>query len=191
MTPSFYLLGVIFYIEVQLVCNVVLVSGIQPCGSYICTTVYMCMHVCLLSCFSHVWLFATPWTVAHQAPLSMRFSRQEYWSGLPCPLQGICVYVCTHILDIPGGSDGKIICLQHGRPGFNPCVEPEDPLEKEMATHSSTLAWKIPWMEKIGRLQSMASQRVRHDWVTSLSLSYTYIEIHTHTHMHIRIYSIF
>ena len=45
----------------------------------------------------------------------------------------------------------------------------EDPLEKEMATHSSTLAWKIPWMEECGRLQSMGSQRVRHDWVTSLS----------------------
>ena len=39
----------------------------------------------------------------------------------------------------------------------------EDPLEKEMATHSSTLAWKIPWMEKPGRLQSMGSQRVGHD----------------------------
>ena len=36
----------------------------------------------------------------------------------------------------------------------------EDPLEKEMATHSSTLAWKIPWMEEHGRLQSMGSQRV-------------------------------
>ena len=34
---------------------------------------------------SHVWLFANPWTVAHQAPLSMEFSRQEYWSGLPFP----------------------------------------------------------------------------------------------------------
>ena len=34
---------------------------------------------------SRVQLFATPWTVAHQAPLSMGFSRQEYWSGLPCP----------------------------------------------------------------------------------------------------------
>ena len=42
----------------------------------------------LLSCFSHVWLFATLWTIAHQAPLSMRFSRQEYWSGLLCPLPG-------------------------------------------------------------------------------------------------------
>ena len=39
----------------------------------------------------------------------------------------------------------------------------EDPLEKEMATHSSTLAWKIPWMEEPGRLQSMGSQRAGHD----------------------------
>ena len=39
----------------------------------------------------------------------------------------------------------------------------EDPLEKEMATYSSTLAWKIPWTEEPGRLQSMGSQRVRHD----------------------------
>ena len=44
----------------------------------------------------------------------------------------------------------------------------EDPLEKEMATHSSTLAWKIPWMEEPGRLQSMGLQRVEHDWATSL-----------------------
>ena len=39
----------------------------------------------------------------------------------------------------------------------------EDPLEKEMTTHSSTLAWKIPWMEDRGRVQSMGSQRVGHD----------------------------
>ena len=43
----------------------------------------------------------------------------------------------------------------------------EDPLENEMATHSSTLAWKIPWTEKPGRLQSMGSQRAGHDRVTS------------------------
>ena len=41
--------------------------------------------VCVLSHLSSVRLFATPWTVSHQAPLSMRFSRQEYWSGLPFP----------------------------------------------------------------------------------------------------------
>ena len=46
----------------------------------------------------------------------------------------------------------------------------EDPLEKEMAIHSSTIAWKIPWTEEPGRLQYMGSQRVRHDGATSLSL---------------------
>ena len=46
----------------------------------------------------------------------------------------------------------------------------EDPLEKEMATHSSNLTWKISWMEEPGRLQPMASQRVGHEWATSLSL---------------------
>ena len=46
----------------------------------------------------------------------------------------------------------------------------ENPLEKAMAPHSSTLAWKIRWTEEPGRLQSMGSQRVRHDWTTSLSL---------------------
>ena len=43
-------------------------------------------------------------------------------------------------------------------------------LEKEMAPRSSTLAWKIPWTEEPGRLQSLGSLRVRHDWATSLSL---------------------
>ena len=71
--------------------------------------------------------------------------------------------------------------------GRNVCVPPEfmskpwllvvlddsirRPLEKTMAPHSSTLAWKIPWMEEPGRLQSMGSPRVRHNWATSLSLS--------------------
>ena len=50
-----------------------------------------CRHevcACVLSHFSHVQLLATLWTVAHQDPLSMRFFRQEYWSGLPCPPPG-------------------------------------------------------------------------------------------------------
>ena len=46
----------------------------------------------------------------------------------------------------------------------------EHPLEKEMATDSSTLAWRIPWTEEPGRLQSMGSKRVGHDWVTSPNL---------------------
>ena len=46
------------------------------------------LYVCVLSCFSRVWLFATLWSIAHQALLSMKFSRQEYWSGLPFPSPG-------------------------------------------------------------------------------------------------------
>jgi len=48
----------------------------------------ICMYVRGLSHFSHVCLFVTLWTIASQAPLSMGFSRQEYWSGLPCPPPG-------------------------------------------------------------------------------------------------------
>ena len=58
------------------------------------------------------------------------------------------VFKQKHLPTLADGSDGK------GQ---------EDPLEKEMATHSSTLAWKIPWMEERSRLQSMGSQRVGHD----------------------------
>ena len=45
--------------------------------------------MCMLSCFCYVGLFVILWTVVHQAPVSMGFSRQEYWSGLPCPLPEI------------------------------------------------------------------------------------------------------
>ena len=61
----------------------------------------------------------------------------------------------------------------------------EDSLEKEMATHSSTLAWRIPWREEPGRLQSMGLQRVGHDWATSLSLSsfcWTWVSVYQVRH---------
>ena len=66
----------------------------------------------------------------------------------------------------------------------------EDPLEKDMATHSTTLAWKIPWTEEPGGLQSMGSQRVRHDWVTSFHFTSmagkedNWVCVCTHTHTH-------
>ena len=53
-------------------------------------------------------------------------------------------------------------------------------LEKEMAIHSGTLAWKIPWTEKPGGLQSLGSQRVGQDWPTSLSLSLSMLAICSH-----------
>ena len=59
--------------------------------NYDFSSIHIQMWVCVCVCvshFSHVWLFETLWTVAHQAPLPMGFSRQEYWSGLPCPPPG-------------------------------------------------------------------------------------------------------
>ena len=53
---------------------------------YICVCV--CVSVCVCVCTKSLQLCTTLWTIAHQAPLSMEFSRQEYWSGLPCPPPG-------------------------------------------------------------------------------------------------------
>ena len=121
-----------------------------------------------LKSLSRVRLFATPWTVAQQAPPSMGFSRQEYWNGLPFLLQGIfptqewkphlhcrqTLYHLSHyalaMQEIPVRSLGQ-----------------EDPLEKGLATHSSILAWEVPWTEEPVGLQSMGSQRVGHDWATN------------------------
>ena len=65
-------------------------------------------------------------------------------------------------------------------------VDQEDLQEKEMAPHSSILAWKIPWMEQPGRLQSMGLQRVGHDWATSLSHNYrlAFIQVVSLDHQH-------
>ena len=57
----------------------------------------------------------------------------------------------------------------------------EDPLEKRMATHSSILAWRTPWTEEPGQLQSMGLQRIGHDLGTN---TYTHTRTHTHTHTH-------
>ena len=61
------------------------------------------VHHYMLSHFSHVRPFVGPWTVAHQAPLTMRFSRQEYWSGLLCPPSGISPTQQTQI--------SKVFCI--------------------------------------------------------------------------------
>ena len=54
-----------------------------------CPWMFISLRACMLHCVSRVSLFETLWTIAHQTLLSMGFSRQEYWSGLPCPTQGI------------------------------------------------------------------------------------------------------
>ena len=91
---------------------------------YVCECVCVCVCMCVCKSLSHVALFVTLWTVACQSPLSMGFSRQEYWSGLPFPSSGdlpnpgtepwshtlqadsflseplvkpICMYVCMYV----------------------------------------------------------------------------------------------
>ena len=67
-------------------------------------------------------------------------------------------------LGFPGGLDGKIYACNSGDLGSVPGLE--DPLQEGVATHSSILAWRIPWTEEPGGLPSMGSHRVGHDWVT-------------------------
>ena len=102
---------------------------------------------------------ATPWTVTCQASLSMGFSREEYWNGLPFP--------SPKDLPDPG--------IELGSPAFHGVAKSRTQLseftftfhfhalEKEMATHSSVLAWRIPGTEEPGGLPSMGSHRVGHD----------------------------
>ena len=75
------------------------------------------------------------------------------------------------ILGFPGGW-----CLSAMRETWVWSLGWEDSLEKEMAPHSSILAWRIPWTEEPGGLQSMGWQRVGHNWATSLSLSFTILQ---------------
>ena len=132
----------------------------------------------------------TPWTVAHQAPLSMGFSKQEYWIGLPCPSSGDPpnpgMEPASHTphafaggfltTDFPGGSDGKASAYNAGD---HPVMQgtrvqslgQEDPLEKEMATHCSIPAWRIPWTEEPGLQSTESSHRTER---LTLSLSTVY-----------------
>ena len=122
------------------------------------------MKVKSLSC---VGLLVTPWTAAYQAPPSMGFARQEYWSGVPLssiissnvPLLIILLKPISFkflspspFFYFPQYTFQKLDFLY-----LFMC------LEKAMATHTSTLAWKIPWMEEPGGLQSMGSLRVGHN----------------------------
>ena len=117
---------------------------------------------------SRVRLLATSWTAAYQAPPSMGFSRQEYWSGLPLPSPKLIALLYKSKLQGLLNLDHSSLVAQMVKRLLTmweirvQSLGWEDPLEKEMATQSNILAWKIPWMEKPGRLQSIESQRVRH-----------------------------
>ena len=127
------------------------------------TIQYLTYIVCVLS---RVWLFATPWTVARQAPLCMEFSRQEYWNGLPFPPPGHLPN--PEIKPMSLASVVKNLCdLGSYRPDTHDSSV-RFTYSSPLATHSSTLAWRVPRTEETGGRQSMESQRVGHNWVTNI-----------------------
>ena len=83
-------------------------------------------------------------------------------------------------MGFPGGSEVKASAYDAGDLGSIPGSE--DPLEKEMATHSSTLAWRIPWTEEPGGLQFTGSQRVEHDRATSPDLTSEFSTVYYDPH---------
>ena len=122
-----------------------------------------------------VQLFAIPWTEACQAPLSpiMTWSLIKFisiesvkLSNHPNPLMPPSPFAFN-----PPQQTQWVKHLPAMQETWVWSLGQEDPLEKEMATHSSTLPCKILWTEKPGRLQSMGSQRVGHDWMTSFHSS--------------------
>ena len=100
----------------------------------------------LLSCFSRVQLLAVPWTIVHQAPLSMEFSRQEYWSGVPLPSPQYSIL--THIYGIWKDDDNNPVC--------------EPAKETQMYT---TVFWTLWERTRVGWLGRMALKHVcYHMW---------------------------
>ena len=81
--------------------------------------------MCVLSSFSHVGVFVIPWTVARQAPLSLGFSRQEHWRGLPCLLQGTF---------LTRGSNSCLWRLLYRQAGSFPLVPTGKPIAGHMYT---------------------------------------------------------
>ena len=89
--------------------------------------------------------------------------------GKDLPKVSLCASRMLSAIGFTGVSTAQMVkCLPAMRETRVRFLGREDILEKEMAIHSSTLAWKIPWTEEPDRLQSMGSQRVGHDWATSL-----------------------
>ena len=81
-----------------------------------------------------------------------------------CDLTGCCPFDFLFLCLFCASLVAQIVkCLPAMQETLVQSLGREDPLDKEMATHSSTLTWKIPWTEEAGRLQTMGSQRVRHE----------------------------
>ena len=116
----------------------------------------------------------TAWTAAYQAPPSLEFSRQEYWSGVPLPSPSNAGGMGSNPsqetkIPLPATDGGAWWAAVHGVTKSRTRLSDFmftfhfHALEKEMATHSSVLAWRIPGMGEPGGLPSMGSHRVGHD----------------------------
>ena len=114
-------------------------------------------RVCILNCFSHVQLFATLWTIAPQAPLSMGFSRQEYWSGLPFPPPG----------ELPNpGINPRLLRLLHWQAGSLPLVPPGKP-------HLNTDNISFSPVGGIGGIRKVESSEFLYIWFSDKEISET------------------
>ena len=154
------------------------------------------VHACMLSPFSHVQLLVTPQTSPPNSSIhrisqatvlervAISFSRRSSQPRDGTRVSYVsCIgrWVLYHCVTWKPYSDIQykwaslvaqmVKCLPAMRETWVQSLDQEDPLEKEMETHSNTLAWKIPWTEEPGRLQSTGSQRVGHDWESSLHFS--------------------
>jgi len=128
---------------------------------------------------SRVRLFATPWIAACQASLSITNSQSSLrLMSIKSVMPSSHLILCHPLLLLPPippsirvfSNESTLHMRWPTYWSFRFSIIPSKEPEKAMAPHSSTLAWKIPWMEEPGRLQSMRSLRVGHDWATSLSL---------------------
>ena len=139
----------------------------------------------LLSRFIRVQLLATLWTVARQASLCIGFSRQEYWSGLPCPPPGNLPSPGIKLAPLVSPElAGRIFTTSSTWEALQDCLllfYLSAPLASSFPDGSEvclppmweTWVWFLGREEEPGRWQSTGSQRVGHDWVTSLSFTFT------------------
>ena len=139
-------------------------------------SIQICLHMC--------WLHLSLWD-----PMDCSLPGSSGYGilhGLPCPPQGIFP---------TQGSDPHLLCLLHWQVGSLPLVPPGKPLfeyscctvwEKAMAPHSSTLAWKIPWTEEPGRLQSMRSLKSQ-TWLSDFTFTFYFRALEKEMATHSRV----
>ena len=150
------------------------IVDLQCCISFKCTSKWICnAYTCYLRVLSCVWLFVTSWTVACQAPLPVEFSKQDCWSQLPFLTSEDLPYpVIEAIFPVSPTLTDKFFTSTP--PGLAISIW------RKWQLPPRTLAWKTPWAEEPARLQPMESQRVGHDWATSLSLRFNFFSLIGH-----------